>query len=171
MMKLNDNTYIIPVTTTLNNLDVDIIIKNSADSEIDNITGIKEPTAQQIGTVKAVPYKEKGPVIYYKVKEVLEIYNLQVVLFRIITDYKEQAFKFEYWTDGTYNYAVWTGYNYKEVNYYDLKEWYKGRYSFIDFLNSLLASLNWNDEGKTFKYKKDSINKFIIIDDVDFKEV
>lgn len=81
MMKLNDNTYIIQVSTTLNNLDVPIIIKDSADSEIDNITGLKEPTLQPKGTVKVVPYKEKGTRTYYKVKEVIEIYDLQVVLF------------------------------------------------------------------------------------------
>lgn len=171
MMKLNDNIYIIPVITTLNNLDVDIIIKDRANSEIDNITGIKEPTAQPVGTVKAVIYKEKGSITYYKVKEVLEIYNLQVVLFRVITDHTERAFMFEYWTDGTYKFYIWTGFNYKEIDIYNCKNLDKVTAYLLDGLEYYLSGLNYSDEGKTLKSKINGVKNSIIIDDVDFKEV
>lgn len=171
MINLNDGTSLIEVNTILDNLDVAIIIKDSADSEIDNITGLKEPTAQPIGTVKAVPYKEKGTITYYKVKEVREIYDLQVVLFRVITDHKELAFKFEYWTDGTYNFAVWTGYNYELIDVPNCGELDKVAMDVLEGLEYYLSGLKYNDEGKTLKFKIKDVISSVIIDDVDFKEV
>lgn len=171
MINLNDGTSLIEVSTILDNLDVAIIIKDSADSEIDNITGLKEPTAQPIGTVKAVPYKEKGTRTYYKVKEVIEIYDLQVVLFRVITNHKELAFKFEYWTDGTYNYAVWTGYNYELIDVPNCGELDKVAMDVLEGLEYYLSGLNYNDEGKTLKFKIKDVISSVIIDVIDFKEV
>lgn len=171
MMKLNDNTYIITVSTTLNNLDVPEIIKDSADSEIDNITGLKEPTLQPKGTVKAVPYKEKGTRTYYKVKEVIEIYDLQVVLFRVITNHKELAFKFEWWTDGTYEFAVWTGYNYEIIDVPNCSELDKVAMDVLEGLEYYLSSLNYSDEGKTLKFKIKDVISSVIIDGIDFKEI
>lgn len=171
MIKLNDGTSLIEVSTILDNLDTDIIIKDSADSEIDNITGLKEPTAQPLGTVKAVPYKEKGTITYYKVKEVREIYDLQVVLFRVITNNKELAFKFEYWTDGTYEFAVWTGYNYEIIDVPNCGELDKVAMDVLEGLEYYLSALNYSDEGETLKFKIKDVISSVIIDSIDFKEI
>lgn len=171
MIELNDGTSLIEVSTTLDNLDVDRIIIDSADNEIDNITGLKEPKAQPVGTVKAVPYKEKGTRKYYKVKEVIEIYNLQVVLFRIIKDNKEQAFKFEYWNDGTYNFAIWTGFNYKEIDVYNCDELDNITTFLLEGIEYYLSGLTYFDEEKTIKCKIKGSNIQKIIDVVEFKEI
>lgn len=116
-------------------------------------------------------YKEKGSITYYKVKEVLEIYNLQVVLFRVITDHTERAFMFEYWTDGTYKFYIWTGFNYKEIDVYNCKNLDKVTAYLLEGLEYYLSGLNYSDEGKTLKSKINGVKNAIIIDDVDFKEV
>lgn len=171
MIELNDGTSLIEVSTTLDKLDKDIIVIDNTDKDIDNLTRFTEPIAQPLGTVKAVPYKEKGTMKYYKIKEVTEIYNLQVVLFRIITDYKERAFMFEYWTDSTYKFYIWTGFNYNEIDIYNCNKLDKVTAYLLEGLEYYLSGLNYSDEGKTLKFKIKDVMSSVIIDDVDFKEV
>lgn len=103
--------------------------------------------------------------------EIIEEYNLQVVLFRIITDNKERAFMFEYWTDSTYNFYIWTGFNYKEIDVYNCKKLDKVTAYLLEGLEYYLSGLNYSDDGKTLKSKINGVMTSIIIDDVDFKEV